>query len=65
MHAEAKVLLSVDEVVKATSIGRTTIFSLLKSGDLKAVKVGKRTFVRPADLNEFVEERAGRNVRTN
>jgi len=57
MRAERQ-LLSVNDVVEATGIGRTTIFSLLKSGDLKAVKVGHRTFVRPSDLDEFVKRHA-------
>lgn len=55
MHAQTKTLLSVDEVAEATSLGRTTIFALMKRGDLRAIKVGKRTFVRPSDLKEFVD----------
>jgi hypothetical protein len=58
----ARLLLSVNDVMAATGLGRTTIFSLFNSGDLKAVKVGRRTFVRPDDLQSFVdgcEERDG------
>lgn len=50
----AKILLSVDDVMATTGLGRTTIYSLFKSGELKAVKVGRRTFVRTDDLADFV-----------
>lgn len=55
MELTEKILLTVDEVIEATSLGRTTIFALMKTGELRAVKVGKRTFIRPADLAAFAE----------
>ncbi|MEZ0170759.1 helix-turn-helix domain-containing protein [Microvirga sp. TS319] len=59
---ENKFLLSVDEVMAATGLGRTTIFSLFKSGKLKAVKIGARTFVRPEDLRTFIDAAAERSA---
>ena len=40
-----KVAYSIAEAVKATGIGRTSIFAEIKAGRLHAVKVGSRTIV--------------------
>lgn len=56
-----KLLYSVEDVVAVTGIGRTKVFAFMKSGALKAVKVGKRTHFKPSDLKAFIdslEERA-------
>lgn len=60
MQAE-KLLLTVDDVIAATGIGRTRLFAFMKSGALKAVKIGARTHIKPSDLKAFIdslEERA-------
>ncbi|MGY4467330.1 excisionase family DNA binding protein [Bradyrhizobium sp. LB9.1b] len=54
---ENKLSLTIDEATKATGIGRTKIFALLKSGDLTAFKVGRRTLIRVDDLKCFMEGR--------
>lgn len=51
----AKLLLTVNETVRVTGIGRSTLYTLISSGKLPAVKVGKRTFFRPDDLKAFAE----------
>ncbi len=43
-------LMTISEFCKATSLGRTYVYKLLKQGDLKAVKIGRRTLVRKDDL---------------
>ena len=50
-----KLLLSVDEVVEGLGIGRTSVFALFKTGQLKTVKIGRRTFVKPDDLQAFID----------
>ena len=50
-----KLSLSVEEVIIVTGIGRTTIYSLLASGELKARKIGKRTVILKDDLTEFLK----------
>lgn len=54
---ENKISLTIDEAVEATGIGRTKLFALLKSGDLAALKIGRRTLIRVDDLKSFMEGR--------
>ena len=45
---------SVNELVKNTGLGKTNLYQLIKDGELKAKKLGKRTLVLDSDLNEFL-----------
>lgn len=49
-----KVLLTVPEVMAATSLGRTKLYEILKSGTLESIKVGGKRLVAPAALAEWV-----------
>lgn len=42
-------LLTIDEFAKICSLGRTRIYQLLNQGEIKAVKIGRRTFIRRVD----------------
>ena len=46
--------LSIPEAVKASGIGRTTLFDLIKTGRLPAKKLGARTIILRSDLEAFV-----------
>jgi len=46
--------LSVQEVKDTTGIGLTKLYQLINAGDLKARKLGKRTFVLKSDLEDFL-----------
>lgn len=48
------VALSIQEVQSATGLGRTKIYQLAKSGELKARKIGKRTIILRDDLEAFL-----------
>ncbi|WP_329220260.1 helix-turn-helix domain-containing protein [Streptomyces microflavus] len=50
-----KINLSVSEAVSASGIGRTTLFSLIKSGELESIKIGRRRYVPVSALNEYLE----------
>lgn len=45
----------LDAVMARLGVGRSTVFELLSSGDLRSVKVGRRRLVSEAALCEFIE----------
>jgi excisionase family DNA binding protein len=47
--------LGIAEACAMLGIGRTTIYGLIKAGNLRAVKVGRRTIVLYADLQRYAE----------
>ncbi|WP_207795566.1 helix-turn-helix domain-containing protein [Cryobacterium zongtaii] len=47
-------LLSQDEVAHRLSISRTTVWRLLKDGELESVRIGARTFVSKSSLDQFL-----------
>lgn len=54
LPADTKISLSIAEAVKASGIGRTTIFDMIKTGRLPAKKLGARTIILCSDLEHFV-----------
>lgn len=50
-----KLLYDVPEAVALTSIGRSRIYELLRSGELESVKCGKRRLIPAEALERFVE----------
>jgi excisionase family DNA binding protein len=53
-------LLTVAEVAHAMRVSNMTVYRLIKSGDLPAVRVGKNYRLRETDLERFLEERSVR-----
>jgi excisionase family DNA binding protein len=52
-------MLNVAQVAADLQVGRTTVFRLLREGDLKAVKVGRTTRVRQSELNAYIKRLQG------
>lgn len=50
-------LLRVEEVAEILAVGKSTVYDLIDSGELPAVKFGRAKRVRPATLAAFVEGR--------
>jgi len=46
--------LSIEEVSASTGLGKTKLYELINTGELKARKIGKRTLVLKSDLEEFL-----------
>jgi len=53
-------LLTVSEVANAMRVSNMTVYRLIKSGELPAVRVGKNYRLRETDLERFLEERSVR-----
>ena len=53
-------LLTVTEVANAMRVSNMTVYRLIKSGELPAVRVGKNYRLRETDLERFLEERSVR-----
>lgn len=46
---------TIQEVAAILKVTRRTVYSYLKAGDLKAVKIGKYWKVTPENLKDFIE----------
>lgn len=49
-----KELLTIGDFCEATSLGRTHVYELLKRGEVKAIKIGRRTFIRREDVQKWI-----------
>lgn len=53
--APPRMLLSLEEVARATGLSRAHLYRRIQDGSLKSVKSGRRRLVSIAALNEFCE----------
>ena len=57
-----KLLVTVVEAAEALHLGRSTIYDLVKSGELKMVKIGRAARIPVAELRAFVGRRTDDGV---
>jgi excisionase family DNA binding protein len=50
------VVTSVKDAAKALSLGRTSIYSLIKDGRLETVKLGRRTLIKIESIRNLVDD---------
>ena len=50
-----KLTYTIAQVCSAANFGRTTVYALIGTGALRAVKVGRRTMVLADDLKQFLQ----------
>jgi excisionase family DNA binding protein len=58
-------LLSITEAMKRLSIGRTKLYALLKTGELKARRIYGRTLIAQEDLDTFIQSLPAYNENEN
>jgi excisionase family DNA binding protein len=57
---QTKRLLSAEDLARELGLGRTTAYSLLWSGTIPSMKVGRLRKVRREDLEAYIEARMER-----
>lgn len=59
MHAE-KLAYSIEDAIKAASVGRSLLYSEISAGHLRVRKIGRRTVILREDLTEWLRSKASR-----
>lgn len=49
------IAVSIKDAAVALSLGRTSIYALIRSGRLKTVKLGRRTLIKADSIRHLVE----------
>ncbi|MFF3912659.1 helix-turn-helix domain-containing protein [Streptomyces sp. NPDC001852] len=52
-----KIAMSVDETVEVSGLSRSTVYELIRSGDLQSVKEGSRRLVIAASVRAYFQRR--------
>ena len=55
-NMETSLAYTVAEACTVTRTGKTALYEAIKTGELRAVKRGRRTLVLPTDLKEWIEK---------
>ena len=50
-------LLSVDEAKGQLSIGTTALYDLMKTGELRRIKLGRKTVLAQSDIQAFIQKK--------
>ncbi len=46
--------LSINDTAKTLSLGRTSIYALIREGRLETIKIGRRTLIRSASVRRIM-----------
>lgn len=61
-HEPHRLLISVEEAAEILGIGRTAAYELVRTKQLKSVKLGRSRRVVLSSLNEYIKELLGEDV---
>ncbi len=50
--------ISINDTAKALGIGRSSVYTLLKSGRLDAIKIGRRTLLTTESIRRLAQSRS-------
>lgn len=51
-----KLLVSINDAAKALSVGRTSVYDLIRSGKLETRKMGRRRLITASSIRRLVGE---------
>jgi len=51
---ERKIAVSINKAAEICSVGKSTIYRLIDRGELKRKKLGSRSLILVADLEEYI-----------
>ncbi len=54
--APTTVLLTVEQAAEQLTIGRTTLYALIRTGAITSVRIGKLRRLRPTDLAAYTAQ---------
>jgi excisionase family DNA binding protein len=57
-RSEGDLLLTVREVAATMRVSTMTVYRLIKSGQLPAIRVGKNYRIRESDVGKYLSERS-------
>jgi excisionase family DNA binding protein len=49
--------ISINETAKALGVGRSSVYALIKSGELDAIKIGRRTLLTTESIKRLAQSR--------
>ena len=52
-----RMLFDIPETGQELRVGRTTVYELIKTGELRPIRIGKRTLIPREELERFIAER--------
>lgn len=50
--------LTIEQVREAVPMARSTVCELIRTGAIPSFKIGRRRYVRPADLDDWIDRKA-------
>lgn len=57
--SSAKAVYSIAELCQILGLGKTTIYSAIGAGQIKTLKVGRRTIIPATEVAAFLDRLAG------
>ena len=57
MNAHTPLAHQIPEACNRIGIARTSIYALIKSGEIKSIKIGARTLIPETELQRFIAKR--------
>lgn len=48
--------VSVNEAARIIGVGRTSIYSMIRDGQIEAIKIGRRTVIKTSSLHRIIDQ---------